>query len=61
MGYVYIMTNPALRDMVKIGLAADTEQCSAIKAGGLEFGCKCESGGNLWGIGGESIESSASI
>ena len=26
MGYIYIMTNPALRDMVKIGFATDVEQ-----------------------------------
>ena len=25
MGYIYIMTNPALRDMVKIGYATDVE------------------------------------
>ena len=25
MGYIYIMTNPALKDMVKIGYAADVE------------------------------------
>ena len=26
MGYIYIMTNPALKDMVKIGYATDVEQ-----------------------------------
>ena len=34
MAYIYIMTNPALRDMVKIGFATDVEQRSTIKAGG---------------------------
>lgn len=26
MGYIYIMTNPALKDMVKIGYATDVER-----------------------------------